>query len=151
MGLYRNDGLILIRNPKGSKIDSCRKRISNALKLRGFKITIHTNLKIIKFLDLTLKGTYEHIHKGTYEHIHKGTYTKAHTNTYTKAHTNLIKEIMTHQCTYTLLQTTHPQLPYKSQNLSAVYYPATLLTSIFLTNTNTYITKHSNTAVIDRH
>ena len=55
---------------------------------------------------------------------------------------NLIKKIMTHQSTYTLLQTTHPQLPNKSQDLSVEGYPKTLLTSIFLTNTNTYMTKY---------
>ena len=44
------------------KLDSYRKKISNALKLMGFKITIHTNLKIVHFLDITLnlgKGKYE--------------------------------------------------------------------------------------------
>ena len=61
-GLNRDDGLIIIRNPDGTKLDSYRKTISNALKLQGFKITIHTNLKIVNFLDVTLnlgKGTYE--------------------------------------------------------------------------------------------
>ena len=62
MGLYRDDGLIIIRNPNGSKLDSYRERISNALKLVGFWITIHTNLKIVNFLDVTLnlfKGTFD--------------------------------------------------------------------------------------------
>ena len=56
------DGLIIIRNPNGPKLDSYRKKISNALKLLGFKITIYTNLKIVNFLDVTLnlgKGTYK--------------------------------------------------------------------------------------------
>ena len=62
MGLYRDDGLIIILNPNGPKLDSYRKKISNALKLMGFKITIYTNLKIVNFLDVTLslnKGTFK--------------------------------------------------------------------------------------------
>ena len=62
MGLYRDDGIIIIRNPNEPKLDSFRKRISNALKLLGFKINIHTNLKIGNFLDVTRnfsKGTFE--------------------------------------------------------------------------------------------
>ena len=31
-----------------------RKKISNALKLLGFKITIYTNLRTVNFLDVTL-------------------------------------------------------------------------------------------------
>ena len=54
MGRYRDAGLIIIRNPNGPELDSCRERISNALKLLGFKITIHTNLKIVNFLDVTV-------------------------------------------------------------------------------------------------
>ena len=62
MGLYGDSGLIIIRNPNGPKLDSYRKRISNTLKLLGFKITINTNLKIVNFLDVTLN-----IRKGTFE------------------------------------------------------------------------------------
>ena len=62
MGLYRDDGLIIIRNPNGPKLDNYWKKISNALKLLGFKITIYTNLKTVNFFDVTLnlgKGTYK--------------------------------------------------------------------------------------------
>ena len=44
--LYRDGGLIIIRNPNEPKLDSYKKRISNALELLGFKIIIYTNLKI---------------------------------------------------------------------------------------------------------
>ena len=33
MGLYGDDGLIIIRNPNGPKLDSYRKKISNALEV----------------------------------------------------------------------------------------------------------------------
>ena len=54
MGPYRDDGLIIIRNPNGRKVNSYRKRIPNALEFLGFEITIYTNLKIVNFLDVTL-------------------------------------------------------------------------------------------------
>ena len=57
MGLYRDDGLIIIRKPNEPKLDNYRKRISNTLKLLGFKSTIHTNLKTVT-LNLT-NCTYE--------------------------------------------------------------------------------------------
>ena len=76
MGLYRNDGLIIIRNPNGPKLDCYRKKISNELKLLGF--TIYTNLKILNFLAVTLnlgKGTYDPykkimIHQSIYKLLH---------------------------------------------------------------------------------
>ena len=57
MWLYRDDGLIIIKKPNGPKLDNYRKGISNALKLLGFKSTIHTNLKTVNFLDITLDLT----------------------------------------------------------------------------------------------
>ena len=57
MGLYRDDGLIIIRKPNGPKLDNYRKKISNALKLLGFKSTIYTNLKTVNFLNITLNLT----------------------------------------------------------------------------------------------
>ena len=56
MGLYRDDGLI-IKKPNGPKLDNYWKRISNALKLLGFKSTIHTNLKTVNFSGITLNIT----------------------------------------------------------------------------------------------
>ena len=76
MGLYKDDGQIIIRNTNGPKLDSYRKRISNALKLQGFKISINTNLKIVNFLDVTLnfkKSSFEPYKKReryTYLHTH---------------------------------------------------------------------------------
>ena len=57
MGLYRYDGLIIIRKLNGPKLDNYRKKISNSLKLLRFKSTIHTNLKTVNFLDITLNLT----------------------------------------------------------------------------------------------
>ena len=62
MRRYRDNGLIIIKNTNEVKLDSDRKRLSNALKLLWFYIAIYTNLKIVNFLDLTInlkKGTFE--------------------------------------------------------------------------------------------
>ena len=66
MELYRDDRLIIIRNPNRPKLDSNRKRIASSLKLLGFRITIHTNLRIVNFWDVTLN-----LYKGTYEPFKK--------------------------------------------------------------------------------
>ena len=68
-------------------------------------ITIYTNLNMVNFLDVT-----RNLGKGTDEPY---------------------KNITTHQSTYTLFQTSCPQLSNKPKSLSAVDYLATPLTSIF--------------------
>ena len=60
-GLYRDDGLILLRNVNKQKMDRMRKNIIKIFKDVGFKIEIQTNLKIVDFLDVTFNlenGTY---------------------------------------------------------------------------------------------
>ena len=59
--LYRDDGLILLRNTNGQLTDIIRKNIIKFFKEIGFKIEIETNLKIVNFLDVTFnlaKSTY---------------------------------------------------------------------------------------------
>ena len=61
LGLYRDDGLILLKNIKGREVDQIRKKVIKIFKDVGFKIEIKTNLKIVDFLDVTLNlsnGTY---------------------------------------------------------------------------------------------
>jgi len=53
LGLYRDDGLILLRNKNGHEMDKIRKQIINVFKIIGFQIDINVNLKIIDFLDVT--------------------------------------------------------------------------------------------------
>ena len=60
-GLYRDDGLILLRNVNKQKMDRMRKNIIKIFKDVGFKIEIQTNPKIVDFLDVTFNlenGTY---------------------------------------------------------------------------------------------
>ena len=60
-GLYRDDGLLILRNVNGQQIDRMRKNIIKTFKDIGFAIDVETNLKIVDFLDITFNlnnGTY---------------------------------------------------------------------------------------------
>ena len=60
-GLYRDDGLILLRNVNRQNMDRIMKYVIKIFKEVGFKIEITTNLKIVNFLDATFNltnGTY---------------------------------------------------------------------------------------------
>ena len=54
LGLYRDDGLAIIKNANGHTLDNLRKRIIRIFKNEGLKITIETNLSSTEFLDVTL-------------------------------------------------------------------------------------------------
>ena len=51
-GLYRSDGLVLLRNTSKQKADQIQKDIMEIFKNTGFKIKI-TNVHIVDFLDVT--------------------------------------------------------------------------------------------------
>ena len=53
IGLYRNDGLMILRNTNGQKTDRTRKYIIKVMKDLGFQIEIETNLEEVNFLDVT--------------------------------------------------------------------------------------------------
>ena len=53
IGLYRDDGLILLRNINSQQTDRLRKRIIKKFQSIGFKIEIVTNLQEVDFLDVT--------------------------------------------------------------------------------------------------
>ena len=53
IGLYRDDGLMILRNANGQKTDRTRKYIIKVMKGLGFQIEIETNLKEVNFLDVT--------------------------------------------------------------------------------------------------
>ena len=61
-GLYRDDGLVLLRNTSKQKTDRIRKDITEIFWSAGFKIEIKINLYIVDFLNVTLNlldGTYK--------------------------------------------------------------------------------------------
>ena len=53
IGLYRDDGLCVIGNANGPKMDKIRKQITSIFKQQGLSITIDTNLLATDFLDVT--------------------------------------------------------------------------------------------------
>ena len=53
IGLYRDDGLMILCNANGQKTDRTRKYIIKVMKDLGFQIEIETNLKEVNFLDVT--------------------------------------------------------------------------------------------------
>ena len=57
VGLYRDDGLVLLRNASGPQSEWTRKDITREFKKQGLNISISTNLKICNFLDVTLNLT----------------------------------------------------------------------------------------------
>ena len=60
-GLYRDDGLTVLRNTNKQQTDKARKDIIKIFKEIGFNIEIETNMKEVDFLDVTFNltnGTY---------------------------------------------------------------------------------------------
>ena len=53
MGLYRDDGLIVLKNKNGQQTDRTRKKIVKIFKDTDFSSDITTNLVEINFLDVT--------------------------------------------------------------------------------------------------
>ena len=53
MGLYRDDGLIVLKNKNGHQTDRTRKKIVKIFKDTDFSIDITTNLVEVNFLDVT--------------------------------------------------------------------------------------------------
>ena len=54
IGLYRDDGIMVVHEANGPKLDRLRKDIVKIFKDKQLNITIDTNLKITEFLDVTL-------------------------------------------------------------------------------------------------
>ena len=52
-GLYRGDGLVILRNVNGQQIDRSRKNIIKIFKDVRFSIDIETDSKVVDFLDVT--------------------------------------------------------------------------------------------------
>ena len=54
VGLYRDDGLVLLRNASGPQSERTRKDITREFRKQGLNNSISTNQKICNFLDVTL-------------------------------------------------------------------------------------------------
>ena len=88
VGLYRDDGLAIVRNLSGPKIERKRKAIIKLFKECGLNITIQANLKIVNFLDIEMNlGT------GTYRPYRKADNMPVYINRNSNHPPTIIKEI----------------------------------------------------------
>ena len=53
VGLYRDDGLAVLKNTSGPQTDRARKDLIKIFQDNGLKITVETNLSRVDFLDVT--------------------------------------------------------------------------------------------------
>lgn len=54
VGLYRDDGLAVVRSQSGRRLDQIRKQIIEVFKSEGLSITIQSNLSVTDYLDIML-------------------------------------------------------------------------------------------------
>ena len=72
-GLYRDDGLGMLRNLSGPEVERIRKRIIKIFKDCGLNITIKMNLKTVDFLDVRfdlVNSTYQPYRKPNNEPVY---------------------------------------------------------------------------------
>ena len=85
VGLYRDDGLVLLRNASGPQSERTRKDITREFKKQGLNISISTNLKICNFLDVTLNltdGTQQKAQQQNSLHRHQFQHNKTPTSSH---------------------------------------------------------------------
>ena len=75
-GLYRDDGLAVLKNKSGPQSEQVKKSIQKIFKEHGLDIIIQCNMKIVNYLDVTFNlndGTYKPYTKPNNEikYIHK--------------------------------------------------------------------------------
>lgn len=88
IGLYRDDGLAVLKNANGHEADKIRKETIRAFKNVGLDITIHVNLNIVDFLDVTLN-----LHDGTYKPYHKPNDSPMYINVNSNHPPSIIKQL----------------------------------------------------------
>ena len=84
IGLYRDDGLAILRNSNPQNSDRARKQITQAFKDNGLKITSQTNLKEASFLGVTFNlstGTFKSYRKPNNHPIYINTMPKSNHQT----------------------------------------------------------------------
>ena len=102
MGLYRDDGFIILRNTKSHQTDKIQKKIISIFKSIDFKIEVTTNLTEVDFLDVTFN-----LERNTYR-----PYKKPNDNlTYINTSSNHPPQIIKH-----LTQTISERLSRNSSN-----------------------------------
>ena len=54
VGLYRDDGLLILRGTGGRQADQARKKLHEIFKEHDLKVTAEINYHVVNFLDVTL-------------------------------------------------------------------------------------------------
>ena len=54
IGLYRDDGLVILKNTSGPETEKLKKKLQKLFKEKDLDIIIQCNLKITNYLDITL-------------------------------------------------------------------------------------------------
>ena len=88
IGLYRDDGLAVVYQPSGPKLDRLRKDIISLFKSEGLSITIDTNLTETDFLDVSLNLT-----NGSYSPYRKPDNYPSYINVNSNHPSSIIKEL----------------------------------------------------------
>ena len=88
IGLYRDDGLLVLKHEDGQKSDKLRKNIIQIFKNIGFEIEIKVKLKIVDFLDITLN-----LKDSSYKPYKKPNDKLLYINTESNHPPNIIKDI----------------------------------------------------------
>ena len=88
VGLYRDDGLAVVKYTNGHHADRVRKRTIAQFKSWGLDITIQNNLKIVNFLDVTFN-----LEDGLYKPYRKPNETPLYVNTNLNHPPKIIKQL----------------------------------------------------------
>ena len=88
VGLYRDDGLAVMKTKSGRLVDKTRKEIIKIFKEIGFQIEIDTNLQSVNFLDITFDLT-----TGTYKPYKKPNDTLLYINTSSSHPNQILKQL----------------------------------------------------------
>lgn len=88
VGLYRDDGLAVVNNANGPKMDKLRKQVTSLFKEEGLSITIDTNLVETDFLDVSFN-----ISTKTFKPYRKPNNDPLYVNVKSNHPTNILKAI----------------------------------------------------------
>ena len=88
VGLYRDDGLGILRNSSGPEIQRKRKQVIQIFKNCGLNITVKTNLKTANFLEIRLD-----LVNNTYQANRKPNSERVYINKHSNHPPNILKEL----------------------------------------------------------
>ena len=87
-GLYRDDGLAILRNVNGQKSERIKKHLQSKFREYGLEIVIECNKAVVDFLDITLN-----LNDGTFKPYLKPDNTLQYINTQSNHPPNVIRQI----------------------------------------------------------